>query len=82
MSRRQPTEPVTGVSGDPPSPVYVSVETGNECIIYKESNMVHGRPYVVEWLGRPVASCAPKMASTYWSRIRAACERRVPDDRS
>lgn len=55
MSRRQPTEPVTGVSGDPPSPVYVSVETGDECIIYKESNMVHGRPYVVEWLGRPVA---------------------------
>ncbi|MDA7940980.1 MAG: hypothetical protein MPJ06_01250 [Nitrosopumilus sp.] len=46
--------------GDPgapglPSPVHVSVEDGDECIIYKESEMAYGRPYVVEWMGGPVA---------------------------
>ena len=36
-------------------PVHVSVEDGDECIIYKESDMVYGRPYVVEWMEGPVA---------------------------
>ena len=42
-------------AGIPPSPVHVSVEDDDECIIYKESDMVYGRPYVVEWMGGPVA---------------------------
>ena len=52
MIQMRPTGPAAGL---PPSPVHVSVEDGDECIIYKESDMVYGRPYVVEWMGGPVA---------------------------
>lgn len=39
----------------PVAPVYVSEEDGEECIIYKESDMIYGKPYVVKWMGEMIA---------------------------